>query len=45
MVMVDVDAQMVAAIYISGLTDQVGWLGLGVGGHPALSLQNSAFIK
>jgi len=34
MVMVDVDARMVAAIYISGLTDQVGWLGLGVGDHP-----------
>ena len=28
---------MVAA-FIGGLTAQVGWLGLWVGGHPALSL-------
>jgi len=26
---------MVAAIYIGGLTAQVGWLGLGVGSHPS----------
>jgi len=31
---------MVAAI-ISGLTAQVGWLGLWVGSHPALSLHSS----
>ena len=30
---------MVAAI--GGLTAQVGWLGLWVGGHPALSLHSS----
>jgi len=29
---------------IDGLTVQIGWFGLRVGGHPALSLQ-SAFIK
>ena len=26
---------MVAAIYIGGLTAQVGWLGVEVGGHPS----------
>jgi len=31
---------MVAA-FIGGLTAQVGWLGLRVGGHPALSLHSS----
>jgi len=28
-------------IFIGGLTAQVGWLGLRVGGHPALSLHSS----
>jgi len=32
----------VAAIYIGGLTAQVGWLGLRVGGHP---YAQSPFIK
>ena len=32
---------MVAAIYIGGLTAEVGWLGLRVGGHPVLSLHSS----
>jgi len=27
--------------FIGGLTAQVGWLGLRVGGHPALSLHSS----
>jgi len=27
--------------FISRLTAQVGWLGLGVGSHPALSLHSS----
>ena len=31
---------MIAA-FIGGLTAQVGWLGLRVGGHPALSLHSS----
>ena len=31
---------MVAA-YFGGLLAQVGWLGLRVGGHPALSLHSS----
>ena len=33
---------MVSAIYIRGLTAQVGWFGLGVGGDPSIQ---SAFIK
>jgi len=32
---------MVAAIYMDGLTAKVGWLGLRVGVHPALSLHSS----
>jgi len=31
---------MIAA-YTGGRTDEVGWLGLRVGGHPALSLHSS----
>jgi len=38
MATVDVD---VAAIYRQTLTAQVGWLGLRVGGHPALSVHSS----
>jgi len=30
----------VAAIYIGGLTAQVGWLGLGLAATPALSLHS-----
>jgi len=37
MAMVDVDGSSL----IGGLTAQVGWLGLRVGGHPALSLHSS----
>jgi len=37
--MVDVNGSMQP--FIGGLTAQVGWLGLGVGGHPALSLHSS----
>ena len=33
---------MVAAIYIGGLTAQVGWLGLGLAATPALSLHSSS---
>jgi len=36
--MVDVDD---SSYLSSGLAAQVGWLGLGVGGHPALSLHSS----
>jgi len=32
---------MIAAIIFGGLTAQVDWLGLRVGGHPALSLHSS----
>ena len=32
---------MIAAIIFGGLTAQVDWLGLRVGGHPALSLHLS----
>ena len=37
MEMVDVDVDG----FIGGLTAQVGWLGLRVGSHPALSLHSS----
>ena len=31
----------IVAAFIGGLTAQVGWLSLWVGGHPALSLHSS----
>jgi len=37
MAMVDMDDSS----HIGGLTAQAGWLGLRVGGHPALSLRSS----
>jgi len=39
MAMVDVDGSCLPIF--GGLTAQVDWLGLGVGGHPALSLHSS----
>jgi len=38
MAMVDVDG---GCQFFGGLTAQVDWLGLSVGGHPALSLHSS----
>jgi len=38
MAVVDWWMQMLAA-FVGGLTVQVGWLGLGVGGHPAVILR------
>jgi len=38
MAMVDVDD---SCQFLGGLTAQVDWLGLRVGGHPALSLHSS----
>jgi len=40
MAMVDVDSSRLAAIY-RWAHSQVGWLGLRVGSHPALSLHSS----
>jgi len=38
MAMVDVDG---SSLFIGRLTAQVGWLGLRVGGYPAISLHSS----